>query len=452
MTLSLVVIGGGPVGIQAAIEAAELGASVTVISEGPLGGRATWASMLPSKVMLTTAEALDQAPPHTAGISSRHADWQIDRLTAGIADRSRAWSAGLARRVERRGINVRPGVARFLGERRLEVSCDEEKDTIPFDRALIASGSVPLFPPGIRPDGERIIAPRFAGHLKQSPQRLVMVGGGVTGCEYAYALRKLGAEVTIVSDRPRLLPQYDADIAEQLALLLRGVGIGFVGSAPVTEIESAGDGVIVRLADGRALDGSHAFVALGRRGDFARLQLEAAGIEHDDSGIATDAHGQTSAAGIYAAGDAAGPPYIVNRGFALARVAMRHALGAPTPPFDDLLVVQAVYTHPPVGQVGLNEQRAAERGVALKVTTVPFEETLRGQITGERGLFKLLHDPATRLIAGAGAVGPGAVDLLAIVALAIAKQLPIDDLAPLYFGHPSWSEVVSEAARQAAQA
>jgi len=450
MSKRLLVIGGGSVGVYAAREAARLGAEVTLISEGEIGGRATWDSLVPSKVLLAAADTILEArhAPYR-GVPVAVADVQVGDLMERIRQRTQEWGAAQNASLQQAGVQVVHGVASFTDAHTVNVQTQQgDERQIRFDVALIATGSVPIFPPSMKPDGKRILAPRFMSSLSSLPERLIMVGGGVTGSEFAYLFRVLGAEVTVVTDMPRLLPRADEEVSRALEHAFEQMGVRLLLSSPVESVVAAQDEVHVQLRDGRVLEASHAFIAIGRRADLSRLNLEALGVQVTPHGVPTNEYLQSPLAHLYAAGDAAGPPFTLNRGWAQARVAVHHALGMQVEPFRAELVVEAVYTQPQVAQVGLTEAQAREQRVAVKVFRTQYADNLKAQLLGEReGFVKLVVEEATDRLLGGSAVGSHAADVLAPLAAAMALGGTLGLLASLYPAHPTLVELLNEAAR-----
>ncbi|MCP5363752.1 MAG: NAD(P)/FAD-dependent oxidoreductase [Hyphomicrobiales bacterium] len=449
----LIVIGAGPAGITAALEAARLGANVSLITAEPVGGRANWASLLPSKVYLTAADHLGEAHHNPSlGLSGPLPEPDLPVLRARIAELAKARSTDERARLEESGVKLVPGKAQFVDPHTIEVTPSEgECQRITFQQAIIASGSVPVFPPDIRPDGRRILAPRLAGSLAEWPSHMIVVGGGVTGAEFAYFFNRMGADVTWVTDVARVLPRVDSDMSELFEATLVGRGVTVFKDAPVTSVQSSELGVTVTLRDGHPLTGSHGFLALGRRPDLTDLGLEASGVETADMRIVVDNYGRTTQPHIYAVGDAAGAPFIANRGQAQARIAARHAGGADTPPFRPDTIIEAVYTQPQLAQVGLTEADAAREKIAVQIHRGSYAAALKPHLSGDTaGFVKILAAPGSSRILGAGAVGDRAAELLAPVAVAIAAKQPLSTLADIFLAYPSLSEVVGLAARSPA--
>jgi len=437
----LVIIGGGPAGIAAANAADTNSTDVTLISNAPLGGRAGWSSLLPSKVLLTASDLL-----HHAGVDAPvYAD-----LVAEIERVADQYHALMQSDLEARGVRILTGSARFTGSHALEVKPGEgEPQTLTFDTALVASGSGPMFPPGLKPDGKRIWAPRLVKVRQSLPGTMILVGGGVTGTEFVYALSSLGVQVTWLVDEFGVLPPFARDITNELVAELLARGVELVEGVPVAELQNTGSGVAATLKDGRTFTADEAFVAIGRRPDVANLNLEAAGFAAGLRELAVDEYARTAVPHIYAAGDVTGAPLVVNKASAQAWTGARHATGVQTPPLQSSTLVEAVYTHPQVAQVGLTAERAEAEGRSVKVQKVETSVALKSLLAGdEAGFVTLVSDPETGQVLGGSAVGGHAADVLAPIALAIGMGATVPDLAAIFPAHPTLSELSYEVARR----
>lgn len=447
---TVVVIGGGPAGVTAARAAAAAGGQVVLVANEPIGGRASWHSLVPSKVCLALAEHLDDARRCADfGLAGPPPQPDLDALKARIAREARAWSEHEAAALAAAGVRSIAGTASFTAPDRIAVrGADGASEEVAFDRAIIASGSVPIFLPALKPDGVRILAPRAIGKLGAWPEAMIIIGGGITGAEYAAFFRTVGAQVTWVTDRDAMLERCDGEAAALLEAAFAARGIRMIRSAAVAGARVEGARVLVELADGRTLDGSHAFIAIGRRPDLAELGLDAAGIAHSAQGITIDAYCRTSAPAVYAAGDAAGPPYVANRGLAQAHVAGRHALGLATAPFRAEAVIEATYTRPQLAEVGLSERTLQAQGRTYRLFRTEYAAALKPRLAGHaEGFLKITTDADDRRILGACAFGDHAADVLAPITVAIAGGLGVEELAALFAAHPTVSELPGIALR-----
>ncbi|HFQ93840.1 MAG TPA: NAD(P)/FAD-dependent oxidoreductase [Anaerolineae bacterium] len=446
MSKQIVIIGGGPAGIEAAREAVRAGGRVALVSNAPLGGRAGWHSLSPSKVWLTTADTLGLfAEADALGL---HLETGCQPNLAGILARiqeiTTAWNTEQAEELRELGVEMITGTAVFTQPHELAIK-DKEGNvtaTLTADAFIVATGSVPRFPPQMKPDGKRVIAPRFAKHLQAIPRSIVVVGGGATGSEFAYLFNRVGTAVTWIVDDQGVLPSFRPDVGRFLAEALVKQGVKLVAGQLAQRIDRDEEKVRVILADGAAYEAEMAFLAIGRNPDLTGINLAAAGL--DGGGVpALDEYGRTPNPSIYIVGDAAGDPMIANRAMAQARIAARHALGAPTPPYRPETVVAATYTEPQAAQVG-NVAPSDNVGTAR----LPFTAVLKARLLAHNeGFVELAYEKDSLRVTGATAVGPHAADVLAPVAPALEKEAAIPDLAAIYPAHPTLSELVFMAAR-----
>ncbi len=449
MSRHIIVLGGGPAALEAARAAARRGARVTLVTEGAVGGRAGWHSLLPSKVWLHLAEmrlALGEASH--VGLGGKPGSPVAPRVVARIREVARAWNGAREDALRALGVEVVEGVGAFVSSSEVAVRRPDggEEVRLTADAVIVATGSVPIFPPAMRPDGRRVIAPRFASHLEALPRSVVVVGGGATGSEFAFLFNALGLDVTWVVDEQGVLPMFHPRAGQMLAQALSARGVRLVAGVRALAAEPSPDGVTVTLADGRRLEAEMAFIAVGRRPDTDRLALEAAGVAvREDGAPAVDAFCRTNVPHIFAAGDVTGKPMIANRAMAQGYVAGTLAAGGSVPPVREEAVVFAIYTEPQVAQVGRLD------GENVQMLTVPFTESLKGAVVpgGDDGVFALAYSDADGRIVGGLAVGPHAADVLTPVAQAIAAGMTVADMALLFPAHPTLSEVAFAAARQA---
>ena len=332
MNKQIVIIGGGPAGVEAALAAQQTGTNVTIISDGSIGGRAGWHSLLPSKVWLSAADAIGMISGTTTPSGKQISP---DLSPASVVQRIRLvkqnWNQGMESALEKKGVDIIQGMASFIDDNKVEVR-DSEGAVLVFleaDAFIIASGSVPIFPPGLKPDGKRVIAPRFASHLSKLPQSMIVVGAGATGCESAYLFNRFGVEVTWIVDQFGILPQMNQDLGHAMGIALVRQGVRVVQGQMVDRLERD-EGVTAVLADGARYRAEMAFVAIGRKPDWGRINFPATGLTPDAAGqIHTDKYGRTDNAKIYLVGDAAGGAMVANKAMAQARTAGRHAASVP---------------------------------------------------------------------------------------------------------------------------
>ncbi|APZ44229.1 FAD-dependent oxidoreductase [Acidihalobacter ferrooxydans] len=423
MEKSLIVIGAGPAGIEAALTAARAAARVTLIHEGPLGGRSTYGSLLPSKVWLNAARP-DIAP---AAVQQR-----LQHVTA-------AWVDVQTRLLDDAGVTRVQGRARIAGPGMVEV--DGQSKPLGADAVILASGSEPTFKAELKPDGKHVIAPRLLGKLGSLPKRVVVIGGGATGCETAYLFNTLGSAVTWLPGRSGVLAEFPRGAADTLSAALAARGVNIVGGVYATNIERSEPSATVVSDAGEQYEADLVFVATGRRADLAAQGLDALGLDLPPT---LDPYGQ-AAPGLYLIGDATGEPFLANRALAQAYIAARHALGLPVAPYNPDTLVHAVYSQPEVAQVGRVD------GAGIRCQEVPLDLALKAHLQDPAGRFALCWDTAGH-ITGGWVAGAHAADTLAPVVTAIATGGTLEQLGATWPANPTLGELASIAARTALSA
>jgi pyruvate/2-oxoglutarate dehydrogenase complex dihydrolipoamide dehydrogenase (E3) component len=451
----VVIIGGGPGGYEAAHVAAQLGAEVTVVDTDGIGGSAVLTDCVPSKTLIATAELMAEVG-NSAELGIDFSDHEGDAATTIRVDLAKVnarvkqlatdQSADIAARLDRDGVRVVKGRGR-LGPN-LTVTVGDE--TLQADSILIATGAAPRTLSSAQPDGERILTWEQVYDLTEVPERLIVVGSGVTGLEFASAYLALGIPVTLVSSRDRVLPGEDADASAVLEEVSIRRGMEVLGQSRMESVTRDGDVVTVRLTDGREVTGSHCILALGSIPNTADLGLEDAGVATDKGGfIQVDRVSRTSARGVYAAGDCTGVLMLASVAAMQGRIAMWHFLGDAVAPLDLKKVSSNVFTAPEIATVGWSQQAVDAGEIQAQVVMLPLAGNARAKMQGVRdGFVKLFIRPGTGIIVGGVVVGPRASELIHPVSLAVAESLTADKLAQAFTVYPSMSGSVAEAARR----
>jgi dihydrolipoamide dehydrogenase len=442
--IDLTVIGSGPGGLEAALQAAKTGLQVALVTATPPGGRATVGSLLPSKVWLTEAEAFHSARKHAPEIEP-----EIGAITGRVNDRMKQRSGGVASLLQGLGVTIHLGSAMVVGPNSVTVTPSEEgspRTTIESRHIILATGSEPRFFPNVKPDGKRIIAPRHTRLLTEIPKSITFVGGGVTATEYASVFAKLGSRVTIVTDIERLLPRTDPELVASLTGYLETLGIEVLTDSPVESVSARENGVVTKTKNGRVLETDYAFIATGRRPDPESFEKSGLDLETDDGGwLVTDAQQRTSVPSVFAVGDITGAPLIANKAIRQARVAVAAIQGDTE---GDLisagLNIEAIYTHPEVAQVGPVLELKKKEGVGVSVFRRQYRDALLPLIRGsEEGYLKLWYDSSSAELLGGAAFGEHAVEIMAPVQMAIERGMTLRELVRSPFAHPSLSEMLS---------
>lgn len=447
------IIGGGPGGYEAALVAARLGAQVTVIERDGLGGSTVLTDCVPSKTLIATSDVLTEvAGSAELGVElpeGVRAD--LDAVNRRVLDLASAQSADIGARLAASDITVHAGTARVLSPTIVEVTAaDGTVTTVTADALLVATGAHPRVSETARPDGERILTWEQVYGLTETPEHLIVVGSGVTGAEFASAYHGLGARVTLVSSRDRVLPGEDADAADTIERVFRARGMEVLGRSRMAAVTREGDAVTVTLEDGRVVEGSHCLLALGSIPNTEGLGLAEIGVRLDDGGFVTvDRVSRTSVPGVYAAGDCTGVFMLASVAAQQGRIAMAHLLGDAVHPLDLTQVSSNIFTSPEIATVGLSERAIADQGVQADIAMLPLASNPRAKMQGvHEGFVKLFSRRGTGTVMGGVIVGPRASELIHVVALAVSATLTVDQVANAFTVYPSLSGSVGEAARR----
>jgi len=456
----VVIIGGGPGGYESALVASQLGADVTVVDTDGLGGSAVLTDCVPSKTLIATSELMaDLADAPELGVTFHDAEGDeatrvavdLPRVNRRVKQLAADQSTDIGRHLDRDGVQVLVGRGRLRGPERVVVElADGEERTLEADAVLVATGAAPRILDSAVPDGERILTWEQVYDLAEVPSRMVVVGSGVTGAEFASGYLSLGIDVTLVSSRDRVLPGEDADAAQVLEDVLERRGMTVMHRSRMQSVTRDGDTVTVTLTDGRTVEGSHCLLALGSVPNTADLGLEEAGVTLDDGGfVKVDRVSRTSARGVYAAGDCTGVLMLASVAAMQGRIAMWHFLGDAVAPLDLGQVASNVFTSPEIATVGIS-QRAVDAGeVAVEAMTLQLAGNPRAKMHGVHdGFVKLFCRPGTGIVVGGVVVAPRASELIHPVSIAVAESLTADALAHAFTVYPSMSGSVAEAARR----
>jgi NAD(P)H dehydrogenase (quinone) len=456
----IVIMGGGPAGYEAALVAAQHGSDVTVVERAGMGGACVLDDCVPSKTLISSAGIrveLHRAPE--LGLTADRQAVGVDLPTVNTRVRALAFaqSTDVRARVEREGIRVVRGTAAFAPDPAVRAAhvvetrtADGEREQLPADVVLIATGATPRILDDAKPDGERILTWRQLYDLPELPEHLVVVGSGVTGAEFVSAYVEMGARVTLVSSRDRVLPGEDADAAAVLQEVFAERGVEILAQARAESVRRDGDGVVVTLADGRTVAGSHALMTVGSVPNTTDVGLDRIGIQTDRGGfIPVDRVSRSAVPGVYAAGDCTGVLMLASVAAMQGRIAMWHALGEGVAPIKLKTVAAAVFSRPEIATVGIS-QRAIDAGeVPARTIMLPLNTNPRSKMQGlRRGLVKLFCRPATGVIIGGVVVAPVASELILPIAMAVQNNLTVNDLAHTFSVYPSLSGSITESGRQ----
>jgi NAD(P)H dehydrogenase (quinone) len=453
----VVIIGAGPGGYEAALVAAQLGARVTIVdTQGP-GGSAVLTDCVPSKTLIATADLL--AVTAEAGSLGIRVDGDAPRGTLSVdlsavnhrvKELATAQSRDIEARLARDGVNYISGRGRLASSTRVLASTSDGDVALEADVILIATGARPRILDDARPDGERIFTWDQVYDLDEVPERLIVVGSGVTGAEFASAYHALGSQVVLVSSRDRVLPGEDPDAAAVIEDAFTSRGMTVLERSRATAVRRTDDGVVVTLGDGSTVEGTHALLALGSVPNTEDLGLAEAGVEVDERGfIVVDRVSRTTARGVYAAGDCTGVLMLASVAAMQGRIAMWHALGDSVGPLDRTHVSSTVFTTPEIATVGVTQREVDEGVVRADSVLLPLDTNARAKMQDIRhGFVKLFCRPSSRIVVGGVVVGPRASELIHPITVAVDARLTVDQLAATFTVYPSLSGSIAEAARR----
>ena len=445
------VIGSGPAGQKAAIQAAKAGRSVVLIErDTTVGGECVHRGTIPSKSLRQRAvEHFARRSDGAALVSSV----PIPELLGEVRQIITAHTTYMRDQLERNGVRVLHGQAEFTGPHELCVAAvGGGRSRVIADIIVIATGSIPRKPPDIPVDHEHILDSDSILSLAYLPASLIVLGGGVIACEYASILSLLGVQVTMIDRNVRPLTFMDHEVVDYFVAGFASRGGAFVGGAqPVSAQWDDVASVLVELSDGRQFAAEKVLCALGRMARIDGLHVERAGLTVDARGVLpVNEYGQTAVSHIYAAGDAIGPPSLASASMEQGRRASRHALGLDDAHADVQIVPSGIYAVPELASVGMTEEAAREQFAEVCIGRARFDEIARGQITGVKdGLLKLVADGEGRLL-GVHIVGEGATELVHIGQLAMLARARVETFVDHVFNFPTMAEAYRVAALQIA--
>jgi dihydrolipoamide dehydrogenase len=447
----LLVLGSGPGGYTAAFRAADLGMQVMLVERWPmLGGVCLNVGCIPSKALLHAAKVIEDAEEMGGrGIVFGAPEINLEKLRAWKGSVVKKLTGGLRTLAKQRKVEVVQGVGRFVSANVIEVMGNSGSERIRFDQCIIAAGSEAVRLPGL-PADPRIIDSTDALELPEFSGGLLVIGGGIIGLEMACVYDALGSRVSVVELTSQLMPGCDPDLVRPLERRIRSRYEQILLGTRVTKIEPLAEGLRVTF-EGEKAPAPQVFgrvlVAVGRSPNGKLIGAEAAGVQVSDRGfIPADKQLRTNVPHIFAIGDVAGPPMLAHKAMHEAKVAAEVAAGHRSA-FDVRAIPSVAYTDPEVAWVGLTEIEAKAQGIAVEKGTFPWMASGRSLSLGrDEGMTKLLFDPQTRRLLGAGIVGTNAGELISELALAIENGCDAADIGLTVHPHPTLSETVAGAA------
>jgi NAD(P) transhydrogenase len=447
----LLVIGSGPAGQKAAIQAAKLGRRAAIVERQTLGGVSVNRGTIPSKT-------LREAVVYLTGLSQRAMYGESYRVKEEITveDLELRTSQVVEREIDivrnqlaRNHVRVLSGIARFVDPQTVAISGGEDR-VVSAEKIVIATGTRPHRPDAVEFDNKTILDSDGLLLMDRLPASIVVVGAGIIGIEYASMFAALGSKVTVVEKRHRLLDFVDAQIAEGLQYHLRDLGVVFRFGETVTAVERHGDATMTTLESGKRIPADVVLYAAGRQGETADLDLEQAGLEADERGrIEVSPDFRTSVEHIYAAGDVIGWPSLAATSMEQGRLAAAHALDQPTHGMSELLPF-GIYSIPEISYVGRHEEELTEAACPYEVGISRYRELARGQILGDSyGMLKLLVALEDRKLLGVHVLGTNATEVVHIGQAVMGNGGTVDYLVDAVFNYPTLAESYKVAALDA---
>lgn len=450
----LLVIGGGPGGYIAAIRAGQLGVATLLVEKGELGGECLNRGCIPSKALIHASLLYHSVRTEGPEVGVTAEGLRFDLATANrwkatVVEKERR---GVAQLLKSAGVQVLPGEARFTGPTSAElVAPDGGRERIDFRCAIIATGSTPSVIPGFEPDGDRVVTAEQLLNWTDLPKSVLVLGGGVSGCELGEFLARVGVAVTIVELMPQLLPGLDADLSGELRKSLEALGVTLHLGSKASKLVRSGSGVrlTVETADGaKELEAEKLFLTIGKRPATADLGLDEAGVQPDGKPgfLARNDRQQTNVPTIFAVGDVARPPMLAHKAYREGVVAAEVVAGRPTR-FQHQCIPSVVFTTPELASVGSSSAEATAAGMHPREVRFPFAALGRAHAAhATNGWLKLIGDDASGLVLGVQAAGESVGEFVAEAALAMEMGATVRDLAMTIHPHPTFSETLQEAA------
>ncbi|MDH4202110.1 MAG: dihydrolipoyl dehydrogenase [Phycisphaerae bacterium] len=449
----IAVIGTGPGGYIAALKAAQMGAKTAVVEKHYLGGTCLNYGCIPSKALLASAELIHRINgAKSLGVAvdgNVTFDWDaIQKRKDKVLTKLRGGIKGL---FGARNVTLYTGTAMLDGAGKVNVTNDKgETDSFTADKIILATGSVPARIPGWPEDPERVCTSDESLHWKTLPKRLLIVGGGVIGCEFACMMHEYGVEVTIVELMDSLLPEMEPKLGQALAGVFTKRGMKIHTGVKVENIETKNGGVEATISGGQTIQADKVLVATGRRPNTKDIGLESIGLETDRGFIRVNDKMETAVKNYYCIGDANGRCLLAHAASAQGEVAVKNALGHDEA--QTLPVPNAVYTFPEIASVGITVKQANQQNIPIRVGEFPTGFLGKAMAVGEEfGFVRVIRHQDNDSLLGVHVIGHNATEIIESATAMLSLKASAKDLAEMIFAHPTLSEAVKEAAEDCFQ-
>ncbi len=448
--MKLAILGSGPGGYVAAIRAAQLGAQVTVIEEKIIGGNCLNWGCIPTKILVSSSEMfsktkrLQEFGIEMTGDISPNFSKILGRKERIVGIQAK----GIRNLFKIHGITYKEGRGHLISPSQVSVAFkDGSLETVQADRIILATGSRIYELPGFPFDGRHILSTEDVFRMDAIPKSLIIIGAGVSGCEFACIFKQLGTDVTLIEKLPRALATEDNEISEVFERELRKSGIRLLANITVDKVDIQDSGLRVLLADGREVRAEKVLVSVGRTLNSDGIGAEKVGIRIGACGeIIVNGKMETDVSGVYAIGDVTGNHMLAHVASAEGLVAAKNSMGGDER-IDYSAVPSAIFTYPEIASVGFSEQKAVEMGIKVCSGHFQFRALAKSHIIGEiDGMIKVVSDETSDKVLGVHIIGPHASNLIHEAVLAISQGLRTRDISKVMHAHPTLSEVLQEAA------
>lgn len=446
----LAVLGGGPGGYVAAIRAAQLGQKICIIDKEKLGGVCLNWGCIPTKALLKNAEVyhiIKNADSY--GVTVGQVKVNFKKNVKRSRDVASRLSKGIEFLMKKNKITHIKGIGKLINKNKIEVQKGNKKETVEANNIVIATGARPRSFPNMELDGSRIISSKEAMILESPPKKMIIIGSGAIGCEFAYYFNEFGTQVHLIETMDHILPNEDSEISNEVEKSFKVSGIKISKGIKVSKIESLKTKVKVHTNNSKAklIESELVLLAIGVTGNIENIGLEDLGIKTEQGAIKINQFNQTNISNIYAIGDVSGPPWLAHVASAQGHVVAEHVNGIETRPIDYSNIPGCTYCQPQIGSLGLTEAEALESGYKVKVGKFLFQASGKAMAVGDTtGFVKLIFDEKYGELLGAHIVGSEATELIAELGIAKALETTWEEIAMTIHAHPTLSEAIMEAA------
>ena len=444
----IIIIGGGPAGYVSAIRGAQLGAKIAVVEKKSLGGTCLNRGCIPTKALYASAKTLATArKADKFGVQVKDIALDFAKVVARKNDVVNKLVGGIRQLLKGNGVEILEGEAFLESKGQIKITrADGLKGTITAKKVIIATGSEPAMIPAFNIDGKNVITSTEMLSLEAVPKTLLIIGGGVMGCEFASIFAEFGSKATIVELLPTILATEDKQVSRVILKNFKDKGVDVFTEVSVQSVQDTGNGVKTTLADGKEFITEKVMVSIGRSFNSQGFGLEALGVNTEKGRIVVNDKMETSVQDVYAAGDVIGGMLLAHVASSEGIVAVNNALGKDMK-MDYAIVPAGIFTDPEIASVGLREKDAKEKGIDVSIGRFPYVACGKALCMGEEeGFVQILSDPGTDKVLGCSIIGAHATDLIQEVAVAMKAGIKVKDIAETIHAHPTLPELVMEAA------